>query len=323
MLDAFNITMNRYGKNNYVANFSVAVDNLSPHKRVFIHRMHTDGAWHDIPMYYDSPAGNGKEIWKLRGGYKAGWSGVFSVKMEVDGAQFWDNNDGNNYHMFGSGYTIGNERDVVVSYMGVTDAFELDKSRLFSTIILRNISVSKHVEIVYSFDSWVTSSAVNASYDGSSVLYGYGVYPNPSANNAESWSASFDFPKGKSGEFFVRYNVNGVDYIDNNFGANYRVNPPTANGSMFLRSEPGWGGRPMTAIDNNLWAVNYRVSDLSGREVKFDTFNDWSLNFGDDNADGVTNFNGINIIAPEPGNYRVFFNDLTLEYSFQAYGFNE
>lgn len=319
LLEEFNITMSRYGMEWRTESYTVAVDNLAFDKSVFIHREKDDGTWVDLPMYYHGPAGNGKEIWKLTSS-REDFGDEFVVKMVTSTGEYWDSNFGNNYSIQSAGYLIGNSKEVTVASTNVNPAGP-GQSNVSAVIVLDNVGVSKNVELVYSLDNWATSTVVNANYLGNPVQYGYGSYPNPSANNAEAWRASFSISEGTHAQFFVKYTVNGVAYYDSNYGADYQVNPPTTYPAMTVRVGPYFqAGQPMSAIAENLWSGDLMVTQGEPLEFKFDVHGDWAVNFGDNNHDGIAELNGNNIEFSGDGQYRVFFNDATQAYWLQPFG---
>ncbi len=89
--------------------------------------------------------------------------------------------------------------------------------------------------------------------------------------------------------------------------------------SMFLRSDTtGWNGVAMTLVADHLWKGNATFTNGNGTQVKFDVYNDWSVNFGDTLfRDGIADRNGENISLRYPtGTFEFFFNDETKAYWF-------
>ncbi len=313
-LRAFDISMSRYGMTWRTESYQVAVDDISSDQQVYIHRELEDGSWIDIPMYFDGNAGQNKEVWRVSSNAE-GLGDKFVVKMVANGVEYWDNNNGANYDL-DYGYTIGNVSEVVVTGVGAY-ANEDGLMDVYVPIVLDNIGFDKQVEVVYSNDNWASATVVQAQYDGSRPIIGYGSYPNPSASGAESWTANFTIDPSTKHEFFVKYTVNGQEHYANNYGRNYTINYDSSFESMNVRSSlSAWSeGSPMRLIDDNLWVGNISTSGGSV-EYKFDVYNDWLINFGDDNVDGIANPGGANIVLPVvPGNYRIYFNDSTNEYN--------
>lgn len=66
--------------------------------------------------------------------------------------------------------------------------------------------------------------------------------------------------------------------------------------SLFLRSSTSWGtALPMALIANNVWEGNTSTLRSSANLIKFDVLGDWSINYGDNNADGYAELGGGNI----------------------------
>jgi hypothetical protein len=55
-------------------------------------------------------------------------------------------------------------------------------------------------------------------------------------------------------------------------------------------------------VDNDVWSL---IVDLSAGEIKFRANDDWGLNYGDTDADGILSEGGDNIAISEPGQYEI------------------
>lgn len=88
--------------------------------------------------------------------------------------------------------------------------------------------------------------------------------------------------------------------------------------SMNLRtSANAWANQPMTLVADFTWQSTLWLESAPAA-FKFDAFGDWSVNFGDNNADGVAGSNQANIALNQgPGEYVIQFNDRTLTYSIE------
>ncbi|NQZ09084.1 MAG: hypothetical protein HRT35_18155 [Algicola sp.] len=315
LVSTWNMNMSYYGQSWKDDAFTVVVKDLGADKKVSIYHQAMDGSWVDLPMYYHGPADNGKMVYKSRPGFLGG--SAFSIKYQVNGQTYWDNNHGQNFsYPNGGGYNIIDGSNVHVGTYN-TNSSDPYGNKLFSgRVAINNLAYSKVVKLVYSQDNWQTSKAVYAEFGGSPLTYGYGSVQNPNGNNIEAWTFS-EYVSAERGEFYVDYEVLGQHYYDNNHGLNYVLNPLANYASMALRHSPHWESvRPMTLVRDNTWMVNLSVSQAPV-ELKFDASGDWSINFGDNNADGMAEQNGGNIVITENGNYRLTFNDQTLAYGVQ------
>lgn len=79
-----------------------------------------------------------------------------------------------------------------------------------------------------------------------------------------------------------------------------------------------WGKLPMKLTANNVWTAEVKLDAKA--EFKFDTVpGDWTLSFGDNEADGIAeSAEAKNIVVANAGFYRVTFNDLSLTYQLEA-----
>jgi len=85
---------------------------------------------------------------------------------------------------------------------------------------------------------------------------------------------------------------------------------------VYFRGTPnGWGSTVMTLVSNYVWETQATFGPGSTERFKFDIHGDWTLNFGDNNADGIADQSGGNImIAQGSGTYTIRFNDQTKRY---------
>lgn len=85
---------------------------------------------------------------------------------------------------------------------------------------------------------------------------------------------------------------------------------------VFFRGTPnGWGTTVMTLVSNYVWETTATFGPGSTERFKFDVNGNWSLNFGDNNADGIAEQSGDNImITLGSGTYRIRFNDQSKQY---------
>lgn len=318
---AFSVEMSRYGETWTQEKFQVEVDDVSPNKLVYVHRESADGSWISIPMAYERPVKQGKELWSLSVN-SGDWGDEFVIKMEADGREYWDNNFGANYRQLGSGHLLGADRIVAVESYYETPDYKTTNNFLTAQIVLANIAPYKSVQVIYTKDNWASSHAVDARYAGPMLNWGYGSYPNPSANNTEQWTADVSVTRTDRVEFYVKYSVNGVDYYDNNQGANYRYGYYKNYPYMNLRNSTFWNSPSgMRLVDDNLWSHTLTLAPGQNRSIKFDVYGDWAVNFGDNNGDGYVESNGANIPLPDgEGQFRITFNSVTGRYTVHRFG---
>lgn len=314
LVSSWNMDMSYLGMSWKDDAFTVIVEDLGNNKQVFIHHQKNDGSWVDLPMSYYGPSAAGKEIWTSTPGYEEGNS--FAVKYQVNGQTYWDDNQGQNYIYPNGGYHLVGDRQVLVTTYNTNSSNSSGDKYLLGRIALKNLGYNKTVKIVYSQDNWQSSSTIYALYGGNPFSYGYGSHPNPNSFNTETWVFN-QYISPKRGEFFVEYDVNGEQYYDNNDGLNYTLNPNANYSSMYLRSSPSWGnGMPMSLIQDHTWVTNFSVGQTP-IEFKFDAYNNWAINYGDNETDGIVEENGNNIVINSNGNYRIVFNDQSLSYTIQ------
>ncbi|MDF3013967.1 MAG: amy13G [Cellvibrio sp.] len=83
----------------------------------------------------------------------------------------------------------------------------------------------------------------------------------------------------------------------------------------FRGTANGWATTPMNLVANNIWSIDILLDGQTGQRFKFDRSNNWAVNYGDSNSDGILNQNGNDIFTNLIGTYRVQVNDATLAYT--------
>ena len=91
---------------------------------------------------------------------------------------------------------------------------------------------------------------------------------------------------------------------------------------VYLRGTANnWGTSIMTLVSNHVWEIEATFGGTANERFKLDVYGDWSLNFGDNQNDGITEQSGGDIIVGAgAGTYRIRFNDLTRAYTVAKIG---
>ncbi|WP_411676295.1 hypothetical protein [Caproicibacter sp.] len=179
----------------------VDVKNLAYQKNVTVHYT-TDGkSWQDVSAQYlkNDPEDPQYDVWEFSI-FAPSSPATFAIKYEVNGKTYWDNNNGNNY-------TLSPTVPIVLEKCVLKTAQLREGTP--TEIFLKNLGYEKTVLVKYTTDNWATSKSASASYEKS--LPG----------NVEQWKIPSDLPHGSNVKYFVSYTVDGITYIDNNFGNNY------------------------------------------------------------------------------------------------------
>jgi hypothetical protein len=190
-------------------NIFIKVSNLGYNKNVVIH--YTDegnpGIWKDEKASYLKTLSDGSEIWIA--GLASEGPATYSIKYEVNGATYWDNNSGNNYNTATDLLGVNPIKNKRHSYY---EKFSLPNYTISATV--KNLAYNKIVKVRYTEDNWVTSSEKSLSFSNSI-----------SGTNCENWNTVINLnSNNQSGfQYYVYYQVNGQTYYDNNFGLNYNI----------------------------------------------------------------------------------------------------
>ncbi|KAJ3094709.1 glycoside hydrolase 15 protein [Phlyctochytrium planicorne] len=175
---------------------------------------------------YSSPADNGFEVWTFSATpAKFGPGSQFYLKYTVSGNSYYDNNFTKNYLIKGSATPTdpspGPQATVIQRAPPSADGpnvivqqYSFTGGILAGTIWVKNLAFNKAVTLIASTTTGSWGPSVTASYTSGSV------------NSYEIWSFSGSLPGvGTGSQFYIKYDVNGVSYYDNNggVGKNYAV----------------------------------------------------------------------------------------------------
>jgi len=86
------------------------------------------------------------------------------------------------------------------------------------------------------------------------------------------------------------------------------------NQVYFRGTANNWQNTPMKLVGNHQWQIEATFGTGGNERFKFDVNGDWSLNFGDNEADGIADQNGNDIAVPNGTKATIIFNDLTKAY---------
>lgn len=168
-------------------------------KAVYVHYGSNSSGWRDIPATFVDKIDDNTEIWKAT----ISGSGEYAIKYIGDGQTYWDNNNGNNYTY----------DDILGAANIIVERLTYQSGGSFTVqVIVKNLSYDKVVGLRYTLDNWATFSDMNLRYLSS--------IPD---TDLERWSITLNLPESlmDSFQYCVYYQVNGLTYWDNNFGANY------------------------------------------------------------------------------------------------------
>ncbi len=156
-------------------------------------------------------------------------------------------------------------------------------------------------------------------FDGSASTDDEGVasYSWSTGGSAPTETVQFDTP----GTHIVTLTVTDAEGLTASASATVTVTD--SNGAynsvlptLHLRGTPNaWGSLAMTLVADNQWEALATFNGQANQRFKFDVKDDWTQNYGDTNKDGVAEQGGADILTPVSGQYRVRFNDQTLQYS--------
>jgi len=98
---------------------------------------------------------------------------------------------------------------------------------------------------------------------------------------------------------------------------------PCSFSALSIRgTQNDWGTDAMTCVGDNLWRIDgvvFNGGDANGAaRFKFDRFNNWKENYGDDDGDQIAEIDGDDIGVASTGTYTITFNDVTKAYTVEG-----
>jgi hypothetical protein len=226
----------KYGYAQYTRRFQVEVRNLAYDKKVVIMHEMADGTWKDFPLSYISSTPDNTEIWGtdvlLSNSFYVGdtptvlFGDEFVARYEVNGTQYWDNNNSANYKMDAlNGTFLRTDLNVTVDtfYSYIYNNYYNSATNTFAVHAdVRNLNPTKEVKVVYTTDNWATSTVASLNYTQYLTVGAQQSLISPNVFGMERWFVNIDVPSAVNNiEYAVVYKVNGVEYWDNNFGKNF------------------------------------------------------------------------------------------------------
>lgn len=197
----------------------IKVKNISQDKKVTIRYSYNNADWFECAASYYKPAEDNYEIWKfVTPGKEFGSRGIvavqFTIKFEANGQTYWDDNNGKKYCV-AAGYVIGLTYAFGIGAVANVSSY-IDYSiigkNVVGTLQLKNLGQPKTVKVIYTTDNWATTKEANAEF-------GHTAYAD---NSVEEWYYTYKTTSTNI-QYKLSYTVNGVTYIDDNFGDYYTV----------------------------------------------------------------------------------------------------
>lgn len=191
----------------------VEVENIAYEKNVTIHYSFDGVKWEDCKAEYYKPTWGNYEAWKFETptkvpSYRGSITVEFAIKYEVNGQTYWDNNNGQNYSIH-AGYSDSGRFDFGVG--GIANRTSYRSNDFVSGWLqLKDLGDPKEVKVIYTTDNWETTNEVDAKY--------YTTFSQK--NYVQEWS--YKIPTNACNlQYKLSYTVNGITYIDDNFGNYY------------------------------------------------------------------------------------------------------
>lgn len=166
------------------------------------------------PAIYVKTNPDGTELWRFDTILNDKKSTEFSIKYEVNGQTYWDNNNGKNYNIYYYPETFNFGKNKVV----LDSSFRTVTNSLGVVLQEEGIPGNKEIKIRYTEDNWNTYKDFEPDEGGRGI-----EATKPNGVIYKHANIPID-ENTKKVEFALYYVVDGVEYWDNNFGQNYTVN---------------------------------------------------------------------------------------------------
>ena len=175
------------------------------------------------------------------------------------------------------------------------------------------------VTLVYSLDHWQTQQRLDM--DLSHTLSGeYG--------SSAVWHTALAAEYYRPLTYYLEYQTGDQTFIDNYHGKAYRLMAFSDRfglgqfkqryPQLYFRGGPtAWTSSPLSRIEDYTWSTLVYFAGTT--DFKFDAYDDWSRNFGDNNGDGVIDLNGANLTVNTAGSIQITVNTQTGQYWIEPY----
>ncbi len=150
--------------------FFMLVENLSYDKELDVVWSGEEGVWHTLAAKYHSMQGNDKEYWQAHIELTASASESlpgnikFGIRYRVFGAEYWDNNHGQNY-MSEADSGIQLAHKTLVQNISVSSCFQDQQTHMPILIAVGQSFNAEKVTIHWTTDNWVTIEKTPCHFD--------------------------------------------------------------------------------------------------------------------------------------------------------------
>lgn len=198
----------------------IQIKNIAYEKKVdVVYDSYFQSSWAAEPAQYQGPAQAGFEIWDFSIDDNVD---QFALSFEVNGNQYWDNNNGSDY-VFGTNHIIfGEGIEILVSeaMQFNTAGYNAANNTVLVYIWAKDVNeVRREVSVTYTDDNWVTVKTTSAPY-----IPPYGA--PATGDGIHMYNAVLVLAEGtqlEDVEFAAEASLDGTSVWDNNFGHNYHI----------------------------------------------------------------------------------------------------
>ena len=197
--------------------FLLAVENRHYHKQVDVLLAGEDGVWQCLPASYLSSRGVCQEYWQARLSVTAKTARSlpgniqFALRLRCDGEEFWDNNQGGNYHSRqGSGFNLPDQ----LPLQNLSFKSQLDDEQQFVQV---KVAVNPALQAEQVFLHWTDD---NWRHSQQTPCQRSKRFKQP---GAQIWTARLKVSDAFALQYSIGCRANAGEFWDNNAGKNYRL----------------------------------------------------------------------------------------------------
>ncbi len=209
--------------------FFILLENLSYDKKCDVFWAGEDGEWHTLPATYHSSPDNDKEYWRAKitihstADKSLPGNIEFALRYQVQGKEYWDNNNGLNYSsQADSGIQVASTHPVL--NIGFENSLNDEQKNVHITVSVNQSVHAESVTVHWTTDNWKsiheTSCHFNRHYwDEKSRSNAR----NPNQYGSQIWNGLLKIDDAYRLQYIISCECSDQVLWDNNYGKKYSL----------------------------------------------------------------------------------------------------
>jgi len=211
--------------------FLALVANLAYEKQIDVLWAGEDGVWHTLPATYQTNPRDDQEYWlaetelPLTADHSLPGNVEFALRYHALGAEYWDNNDGQN-HSIQADSGVQLARDVPVLNLGSQRRLT-DGQTLFPVTVAVDTSLeAQRVTVHWTTDDWQTTRRESCQFrrDYWNIEF-LSNARNPNQYGSQIWDAQLNLEDVPNAQYKISCESKRGTLWDDNSGRNYWIRP--------------------------------------------------------------------------------------------------